>query len=179
MSILKDCVTEPPRMSSDLAIGDAMTGMNASPLRCGLTKLLADLCVLRYKVKHLSWHLGPTTYQSICPILEDCICKIDGASERLATSIIAVGGVIPADFDLMHQLSSVKTEDAQLPPADALARIGRDHVQAVEDVDLLLFALEHDLPLEAADLLEDIKRENENCAATIAGIDRANRARHH
>lgn len=164
---------------TDSVTGDVMTGMNASPLRCGLTKLLADLCILRYKVRHLSWHLGPTTHQSIMPILDDCICKIDGASERLAASIIAVGGIIPTDFDIMHQISSVKTEGTVLPPAEALAQIGRDHVQAVEDVDLLLFALERDIPLEAADLLEDIKRENENCAATIEGIDRASRVRHH
>lgn len=150
--------------------GSAHNDASTQAIAGGLKKLLADIYVLIYQVRHLYWRIETSDADELLVIIRGCYRDLDQSIDDLAKCIILSGGKIPTDYSVLKVESSVHQNDAQQETMSALQKIREDHLRVAEDVDTLFLVLGAQLDDETAILLSRILKENEQCAQSLSNF---------
>ncbi|WP_227268097.1 ferritin family protein [Roseobacter weihaiensis] len=122
----------------------------------GLLRLLADILVLEFKVRHLGWTMSDGNDLMRGTLLVSARQHLDSSADEIARHVHLKAVRIPSMFNDLSVMSSVKPAKAGEALEAALREIAEDHGQIAQDAETLRVTLPIEEDQPTSSLIESL-----------------------
>lgn len=103
----------------------------------GLVRLLADHCVLRYRLKVTLWSMGPDLTRAQLELVRSDACETDLNIDGIGQRIGEIGGAHPSTLSVFSRLVSITCDPARQGTTACLRGLQGNHTQIAHGIAML------------------------------------------